>query len=90
MTTFASSYTREIPATEARVGEYLRHYGRNSIGHEIVSVEQICNCEASARRLDPVTREPRHEPLIAIRTDDGRSVSYLPPTSTVTISDGIY
>lgn len=60
--------TWQAPAGTVKPGDHMRS-SPGSIARTVTRVLRHCNCEATARSIDPVTREPLHFPAITILCD---------------------
>lgn len=74
--------TRRAPASEVKVGDYIRFYGPNSLGHLVSAVR----LEPRAHRENGVEVTKVY---VVIETDNGRSVSYTLPHLPEWITDGL-
>jgi hypothetical protein len=75
-------------ASEVKVGDRYRSLGSGYIQRQVESVKTMCNCHASARTIDPETREPRHYPVVCIT--GGNMGGTYPLDSTLTLTNGTF
>jgi hypothetical protein len=66
----------------------FRSLGVGYIARRVTSVARVCNCQASARSIDAVTREPLHYNVVVIKCGP-EFVAQLFPTSRVALTTSI-
>jgi hypothetical protein len=83
---------RQVKAEDVKIGDRHHWLGRGYQGRTVETITHRCNCEGSARSVDPDTHEPQHYPVIEIGTrisprDTCGMTSTLIPGQDVTVSD---